>query len=253
MSVTYDFSGRRVIVTGGSRGIGRGIAEAFLRAGASVSICARSASALEEARAELTSLGPVHAAPCDLADPASIQAYVAEAAAAMGGIDILVNNVSSISRGDDEAAWLGVVSVDLMGNVRMCEAARPWLEASADAAIIHIGSITAFRVSKTAAAYAAIKSALRSYTASQALLLIEHGIRVNSVAPGATSAPGHFWEERRKTGDVRYLEAVKRQPTGRLGQPEDIARVVLFLASDASSWVIGQTIIADGGLVANGG
>lgn len=253
MSVIFDFSGRKVIVTGGSRGIGRGIAKAFLHAGASVSICARSAEALEKTRGELAKLGPIHAATCDLGDRASVRAYVASAAQAMGGIDILVNNASSISRGDDEAAWLEAVNIDLLGNIRMCEAARPWLEKATDAVIIHIGSITAFRVSKSAAAYAAIKSAIRSYTAAQSLLLVPNGIRVNSVAPGATSAPDHFWEERRKTNDRRYLDAVGKQPTGRLGQPEDIAGVVMFLASEASAWVMGQTIVADGGLVANGG
>lgn len=253
MTANFDFTDRRVIVTGASRGIGRGIAEAFLKAGASVSICARDMPVLDEAKSALVAFGQVHAGRCDLGDGASIRDYVAEAAEALGGIDILINNVSSISRGDDEKAWEGVISVDLMGTVRMCEAALPWLEKSDDAAIVHIGSITAFRVSKTAPAYAAGKAALKSYTASQALLLIGRGIRVNSVAPGATSSPGHFWEKREQSQDAAYLDTVRLQPTGRLGQPGDIAGVVMFLASDAARWVLGQTIVADGGLLANGG
>jgi len=253
MNASFDFKDRRVIVTGGSRGIGRGIAQAFLHAGASVSICGRGVSALEDARAALAPIGCIHAAQCDLGDPVSIAAYVDAAASAMGGIDILVNNVSSITPGDDAQAWMDAMAVDLMGTVRMCEAALPWLERSDDAAIVHIGSITAFRPSKSAAAYAAAKAALRAYTASQALLLIGRGIRVNCVAPGATSAPGHFWEERRLADDPRYRAAVNLQPTGRLGQPEDIAGVVMFMTSDAARWIIGQTIVADGGLLANGG
>ncbi len=253
MNIEFDFSDYRVIVTGGSRGIGKGIAEAFLKSGAKVSICARNAAALEQTRHELANFGAVHAESSDLSDRESVRRYVAHAAEAMGGIDILVNNVSSIPRGDGEAVWRDLVEVDLVGMTRMIDAALPWLEKSSDASIINIGSVTAYRVSKSAPAYAAIKAAIRSYTASQGLLMLEKGIRVNSVAPGATTAPDHFWEERRQSGDPRYVEAVSRQPTGRLGLPEDIAGVVQFLASDAGRWVIGQTILADGGLLANGG
>ncbi|MFV3077041.1 SDR family NAD(P)-dependent oxidoreductase [Niveispirillum fermenti] len=251
----FDFTGRRVLVTGASRGIGRGIAQAFARAGAALSICARRPDRLEDARADLAALGgTVHAARCDMADGAQITAYVQEAAATLGGIDVLVSNVSAIARGDGEESWLAGVQTDLLGAVRLSGAALPWLErADGGGAIVHINSITAYRGSRSAPAYAAMKAALMNYTGSQALALLPRGIRVNGVAPGSTEAPGHFWEKRRLSGDPAYQAALASQPTGRMGTPEDIAGVVMFLASDAARWVVGQTILADGGQLANGG
>jgi 3-oxoacyl-[acyl-carrier protein] reductase len=251
--VRFDFSGRRVIVTGGSRGIGRGIALAFLEAGASVSICGRSARALAQAAESLAPHGPLHSARCDLADADAIPLYVAEAAEALGGLDILVNNASGFGRADDEAGWNAAIGVDLMGTIRMCRAAEPLLAASGSAAIVHLASITAFRASRTAPAYAAIKAALVNYTASQALALLPLGIRVNAVAPGSTEAPGHFFEKRRLAGDPGYAAMLASQPSGRMGTPADIAGAVLFLASDAGRWVVGQTIVVDGGQGINGG
>ncbi|MFV3126322.1 SDR family NAD(P)-dependent oxidoreductase [Niveispirillum sp. KHB5.9] len=251
----FDFTGRRVIVTGASRGIGRGIALAFARAGASVSICARKVEKLEETRAVLAALGGlVHAAPCDVADGAQVKTYVNEAAAAMGGIDVLVSNVSAFARSDAEESWIAGMQTDLLGAVRLSNAALPWLEqASGGGSIVHVNSITAWRPSRTAPAYAAMKAALLNYTGSQALALLPRGVRVNGVAPGSTEAPGHFWERRRLSGDPAYAAALATQPTGRMGTPDDIAGVVLFLASDAARWVVGQTILADGGQLANGG
>jgi len=252
-AANFDFSGAKVIVTGASKGIGKGIAQRFLEAGAAVSICARGAEDLEKARDELSAAGRVHAAPCDLSRAEQIERYVAEAAQALGGLDVLVNNASGFGRSDDEAGWSTSVNVDLMGTIRMCRAALPWLEASPSASIVHVTSITAFRPSRKAPAYAAIKAALVAYTGSQALELISKGVRVNTVAPGSTEAPGHFFETRRLAGDPEYAAMLATQPTGRMGMPADIADVVLFLSSDAGRWVIGQTVVADGGQRLNGG
>ena len=251
--VRFDFSGRRVIVTGGSRGIGRGIARAFLEAGAAVSICGRDERALAEARDGLAPLGRLHAARCDLADREAIPVYLTAAGEALGGLDVLVNNASGFGRADDEAGWSAAIGVDLMGTIRMSHAAEPLLAASDSAAIVHLASITAFRASRKAPAYAAIKAALVNYTASQALALAPKGIRVNAVAPGSTEAPGHFFEKRRLAGDPAYASALASQPSGRMGRPEDIAGAILFLASDAGRWITGQTITVDGGQSINGG
>jgi 3-oxoacyl-[acyl-carrier protein] reductase len=250
----FDFTGKRVIVTGGSRGIGRAIALGFASAGAAVSICARDAGALEACRLELAEHGTAHAGVCDLADGDSIARYVAAAAAALGGIDILVNNASGFGRADDEAGWQTAFNVDMMALVRASHAAQPWLEQAApQGVIINIGSTTATRPSIKAPAYGAMKAAIKYHTATQAALLAKRNIRVNSIAPGSVTAPGHFWEARKAAGDPAYQEAIATIPAGRLGEAEEIADTVLFMASPAARWVYGQTLIVDGGQTLFGG
>lgn len=243
----FDLSGYRVIVTGGSRGIGRGIALAFAQAGASVSICARDPEKLAETHAALAALGPAHSQVCDLADGDAVRAYVEAAASALGGVDVLVNNASGFGRADSEEGWAAAVDVDLMATLRASWTALPFLRQSEHPSLIHISSSVAFKPSVIAPAYAAIKAALVHFTKSQAKTLAKEGIRVNSVAPGSTTAPGHFYEARKARSDPAYDRVVATVPAGRLGTAEEIADVVLFLASPAARWVQGQTIIADGG------
>ncbi|MCC6720044.1 MAG: SDR family NAD(P)-dependent oxidoreductase, partial [Acetobacteraceae bacterium] len=189
--------GRRVVVAGGSRGIGRSIALGFAAAGASVSICARGAGALEATRAELAAFGGVvHAQVCDLADEAAIAGFVPAAAAALGGIDILVNNASGFGRGDDEESWAASLSVDLMAAVRASRAAMPWLMKGVEPSIIHISSGSGLSPSVRTPAYGAAKAAVNHYTRTQAAALARHGIRVNCVAPGSIEFPGGSWEKR---------------------------------------------------------
>jgi 3-oxoacyl-[acyl-carrier protein] reductase len=243
--MSFDFTDRRVVVCGGSRGIGRGIALGFARAGASVSICARSPGPLEMTHRELGAKG--HAATCDLADETAIRAYIAAAAAALGGIDILVNNASGFGTTDDAAGWAACVAVDLMAIVHATHAALPFLEKAKHGAVVSVSSISAYRVSLRNPPYGAIKAAVNHYTATQAALLAKKGIRVNAVAPGSIEFPGGSWEQRRLAGDPLYESVRGRIPAGHLGTPEDVADVVLFLASPMARWVTGQTITVDGG------
>ena len=158
--MTFDFRGRRVVVAGGSRGIGRAIALGFAEAGAAVSICARGAAALEATRAELAAFGnPVHAAPCDLADAAAIAAYIPAAAAALGGIDVLVNNASGFGWSDDEESWKLSIDVDVMAVVRASHAAMPFLEQAEAAAIVNIASGSGLNPSARNPAYGAARFA----------------------------------------------------------------------------------------------
>jgi 3-oxoacyl-[acyl-carrier protein] reductase len=245
--MTLDFSGRRVVVAGGSRGIGRAIALAFARAGADVALCARGANDLERTRAELAALGRrVHAAPCDLANAAAIRAFVEGSAVALGGIDVLVNNASGFGMGDDEAAWAAGMAVDVMAMVRASHAALPWLRA-ASGAIVNIASISAYRANPRAAAYGAVKAAMLHYTASQALACAPDRVRVNAVAPGSIEFPGGLWEARRLAGDPLYKLVLDGIPFGRMGTPDEVADVVLFLASPLARWITGQTVVVDGG------
>ena len=246
--MVFDFRNKRVVVTGASRGIGRAIALGFAAAGAGVSICARGRTALDSTRAEIAELGhPAHAAVCDLADGPAVHRYVVEAAAALGGIDVLVNNASGFGMGDDEAGWAAGLSVDVMAMVRASHAARPMLEAAPGSSIINIASISGSRPSVRAPAYGAVKAAMMHYTASQAAALARGGIRVNCIAPGSIEFPGGHWEERRLANDPLYAQILAKIPFGRLGAPEEIAEVVLFLASSHARWITGQTIAVDGG------
>ncbi len=243
-----DFGGRRVIVCGGSRGIGRSTALAFAAAGASVSICARGAETLEATRQEVAAHGHVaHAGVCDLADGDAIRSYIASAAEALGGINVLVNNASGFGMTDDEAGWTAGFRVDVMAIVHASQAALPFLEQAQEAAIVSVSSISAYRPSMRSAPYAAVKAAVVNYTQSQAMSLAPKQIRVNAVAPGSIEFPGGSWEKRKQEGSPVYQAVLNANKFGRLGMPEEVADVILFLASPMARWVTGQTITVDGG------
>lgn len=241
--------GRRVVVAGGSRGIGRAIAIAFAQEGAAVSICARGAAALEAARADIAAHGgTAHAASCDLSDPAAITAYIQAAAAALGGgIDILINNATGYGRGDDEASWESSLSVDLLAAVRASREALPFLERGRDAAIINIASGSGINPSVRTPAYGASKAAVIHYTRTQAATLMKKGIRVNCIAPGSIEFPGGSWERRKTEAPALYNSILNAIPAGRLGLPEEVARVVVFLASPMANWVTAQVMQVNGG------
>ncbi|WP_245432160.1 SDR family NAD(P)-dependent oxidoreductase [Aminobacter aminovorans] len=243
-----DLSGRHVVIAGGSRGLGLHTALAFAEAGASVSICARGKGDLDDARERIAMHGVIaHAAFCDLAEHASIMAYVEDAAAKLGGIDVLVNNATGKASSDTEQDWAASLSIDVLATVRASSAAQPYLEKGTNPAIINISSRTAFAPAPTTPAYGAAKAAIMHFTQSQAAALASKGIRVNCVAPSSLEFPGGWWDKCRVENPELYIRTQASFPFGRFGTPEDITRVIMFLASPLSGWITGQTLLADGG------
>jgi 3-oxoacyl-[acyl-carrier protein] reductase len=244
----FDFKDKRVVVAGGSRGIGRSIALGFAAAGAAVSICARGAESLASACKDISAFrGTVHSAQCDLADSAAVDRYIAAAAEALGGIDVLINNASGFGMTDDEAGWETSVAVDLFATVRASRAAVPHLERAGGGSIVNISSISGLQPTVLAPPYGAVKAALFQYTRTQAAALAPKGVRVNCVAPGSIEFPGGSWEQCKSDNPTLYNHILASIPFGRLGRPEEIADVVLFLASPLARWVTGQSIVVDGG------
>ncbi|MFO1322192.1 MAG: SDR family NAD(P)-dependent oxidoreductase [Burkholderiales bacterium] len=243
-----DLAGKRVVVCGGSRGIGRATVLAFAQCGATVSTCARNPAGLDALRGELAATGStLHTSECDLSRQADIERYLPSAADALGGIDILINNASGFGFGNDEAAWQACIQVDLLATVRASAAAERWLTASPAGSIVNVSSIAGFRPSARTPAYAAIKAAIVQYTSSQAALLARRRVRVNCVAPGSIEFPGGLWDQRRTTAPALHDSILKSIPFGRLGAPEEVANLIVFLASPLAGWITGQTVAVDGG------
>lgn len=247
MNAELSFSGKSVVVTGASRGIGHAIALAFARAGAQVAICARNEDGLQAGAAKIAQHSKVHAETCDVADGSALARFIGSAAEALGGIDVLINNASGGGSGDDDEAWLAGINVDLLGTVRATQLALPFLEQSGSGAIVNISSIRGLTGSARLPAYSAVKAAIINYSISQALALAVKGIRVNAIAPGSTEFPGGNWEKRRLEGTSLFQSTVQRVPLGRLGTAQEVADTALFLAGGTASWITGQVIVVDGG------
>ncbi|ASR42612.1 3-oxoacyl-ACP reductase [Xanthomonas citri pv. mangiferaeindicae] len=245
---TPPLAGRRALVAGGSRGIGLAIARALAGAGAAVSICARGTASLDAAIATIGhSGGRVHRHACDLADAAQIEAWVAAAADALGGIDIVVNNASALSHAAGDAAWHAGFEVDLMAAVRCNRAALPHLRRSAVPSILNVGSINALRPTPRATAYSALKAALHHYTLSLAAELARERIRVNALAPGSILFEDGLWARRAESEPALYAQVRYAIPFGGFGRPEHVAAAALFLCSDQAAWITGQVLAVDGG------
>jgi 3-oxoacyl-[acyl-carrier protein] reductase len=247
-SFAADFTGQRVLVTGGARGIGRAIVLAFVRSGADVIFCYRRdhAAAEEVAQAAAALGGRVTGVQADAADPAAVAALVTQAG---GHIDVLVNNVGSFPAAKvidmTPAEWDEVVRTNLYSVFYGCQAVLPGMIAAGGGAIVNIASIAGQRGSARHAHYAAAKGGVLAFTRSLAREVIEHNIRVNAVSPGRI-ATDLLVNDQSAHEFARWMADT---PARRLGTPEEVADAVLFLASPASSYLVGETIAVNGGLL----
>lgn len=246
-----DFTGRCVLIAGGSKGIGREMALAFAGAGARISVCARGQAGLDALRADARAQNlELHTFSADLADAGQIQAWLQAAADALGGIDVLVNNATGYGMADDEDGWAASLQIDLMAAVRASRMALPWLRASSDACILNLSSIAAQQPRPGGAPYAAAKAALSHYTTSQALA--KDRIRVNAIAPGSIEFDDGLWDRRRIEDPALYHGTLAKIPFGRFGHPREIADAALFLCSPLARWITGHVLNVDGGQVLMG-
>ena len=241
--------GLRAVVTGGTKGIGRAAADIFAQEGSSVAICARNADAVKTAVEDLTAKG-VHAygAALNVADKAALQKFIADSAAALGGIDILVANVSALALQDDEESWSKTFDVDMMHTVQSVNAALPFLEKSKHPSIVIISSVSGREIDFTGPAYGAMKAALIHYAQRLAYQHAPKMIRVNAVSPGNTYFDGGAWQNVEKNLPDLFKHALSLNPTGRMAKPEEIGRGIVFVASPASSFTTGTNLVIDGAL-----
>jgi len=244
----FDLTGRVAIITGGTRGIGRAIAGGFVEAGASVVVASRKAEACVETETALLALGGAAlGVPTHMGDLDAVATLVTRTVDRFGHIDIVVNNAATgiaLPLGELSAdAWQKVFDVNVRGPVFLAQAALSHLRASSHASIVNVLSAGVFMPLPDNAMYGAAKSALLSMTRSMAAKWADLGIRVNGLVPGSTDT-----DMMRGTTEVRRASLVAASMLGRLARPEEMIGPAVFLASDASSYMTGQVLMADGGL-----
>jgi len=250
--MSFDLTGKKALVTGASRGIGRGIALAYARAGADVALLARNADLLAEVAAEVEALGRrAVVASADVLDADATRAATTEAIAALGGLDVLVNNAGGNSFSIPVAqmrmsGWEKTMRLNLDSIVHITQESLPAL-GQGGGSIVNVSSVAGLRGAPTMAHYGAAKAALISLTQSLAVETAWMGVRVNALVPG--------WIETDLTDFLRASDeaeraALARVPMQRWGRVEEIAEPAVFLASDAASFMTGQVLVVDGGLSA---
>jgi 3-oxoacyl-[acyl-carrier protein] reductase len=241
--------GKKAIVTGGTRGIGHAIASLLATEGCDVAICARHREAVDQTVANLERHGvKATGGAVDVADLPALRNWIGEAADALGGLDIFVANVSALAQGMDEASWRRGFEIDVMGTVFGIEAALPLLEQSAAGAIVVVGSTAMAEIYGPNRSYAAVKATLIPYVKGLARNLAAKNVRANIVSPGNVFFEGGVWDITRQRNPEMFGQMLARNPTGRMGTPEEVANAVVFLASPRASFITGTNLIIDGAL-----
>lgn len=247
-----QLKGKTAVVTGGTRGIGRAIADLFADEGANVAICARQANQVAETVKALEAKGvKAWGQAVDIADASALKGFVEGAAAALGGLDILVSNASALIQGATDKDWQAMLDIDILGAVRSFDAAKPFLlksaEAKGDAAFVIISSVSAAE-SASPSAYGAMKAAQIHYAKGLARENAAKHLRCNVVSPGTVFFEGGVWGNVKANAPGFFDQMIKRNPTGRMATPEEVAAATVFLASPRSAFTTGINMLVDGAI-----
>jgi 3-oxoacyl-[acyl-carrier protein] reductase len=243
---------KNAVVLGGTRGIGRAIADTLAEEGANVAICARNADEVTETAASLRDRGiRATGAAVDITEGPALKNWIESVGKELGGIDILVSNAGAMAQGNDPAAWEANFRLDILGAVNAFDAARPLLEKGAqekgDAAFIIISSISAAE-SESAGSYGPVKAALIHWAKGLARQHAKQRIRTNVVSPGMVYFKGGVWNMVETKAPDYFKQAMARNPTGRAATPQEIANAAAFLASPISSYTTGVNLVVDGAI-----
>ena len=254
-----DFAGKVALVTGGSLGIGRAAARRLAQGGASVALCGRRPNEVERAVAELRDEGlEVAGVAADVTIASDLEGLVAIAVERYGGVDVLVNSAGIQTYGTvvetDEATWDRTLGVNLKGMYLAAKAAIPAMRARGGGAIVNVSSVQAFAAQRGVAAYAASKGGINALTRAMAIDHAAEGIRVVAVCPASVETPMLRHSAELFRGEAT-AEAVlgtwgRMHPVGRIGQPEEVAELIAFLAGPRATFITGAEYTIDGGMMA---
>ena len=244
--------GKRAIITGGTRGIGRAIADTLADEGCHVAVCARNNDEIIKTVDALKSKGvTAFGSAVDITEAGSVKDWITKAAAELNGLDILVSNVGAMAMGADMASWEKNLRTDVFGAVNSIEAALPMLETSAkengDAAIVAIGSASSI-IATEPSSYGAIKGAIVHYIKGLAKQNAAKHIRANVISPGMVYFEGGVWHQVEQGMPDFFKESLAQNPMGRMASPQDIANAAVFLASPCSCFTTGINMIVDGAI-----
>jgi 3-oxoacyl-[acyl-carrier protein] reductase len=247
-----QLKGKNAIVLGGTRGIGRAVADLLAAEGSNIALCARNPGQVAEATTALkaagaTAIGGV----VDIADGNALKSWIADAGEALGGVDILISNAGAMAVGADPDAWEQNFRLDVLGMVNAFDAAKPFLlkaaEANGDAAFAIVSSVSAAEAD-SASAYGPIKAALIHYAKGLARQYAGRKVRTNVVSPGTVYFKDGVWNRIENEMPAMFKDAISRNPTGRMATPEEIAAAVVFLCSPLSAFTNGVNLLVDGAL-----